>query len=167
MQGTRSRPSLNWRSLLGDIGLAALISGPIAAPFLAASAWPLLTDIANIIYTMGEHVCPQPELGVPLAAPHIMAVCMRCYGTVLGLGIMRWLYHRTRGQGTYWLEQYGLLGFVLTFILCLAYPLELAMQGFDWWGVHHGAMTLFGLIAGLGLGAYLMPLLHQPASENG
>jgi len=167
MQGIRSMQSLNWRSLLGDIGLAALITGPIAAPFLAASGWPLLTDIATIIYTMGDHVCPQPELGPTLADPHIMAVCMRCYGTVLGLATMRWLYHRSQGEGTYWLEQYGLWGFVLTFILCLAYPLELAMQGFDWWGVHPLTMTVFGLIAGLGLGAYLMPLLHQPVLENG
>ncbi|MBD0269177.1 MAG: DUF2085 domain-containing protein [Cyanobacteria bacterium Co-bin8] len=163
MQGTVSsfqRPS-SWQSLLADVVLVGLVSGPLAAPFLAASGLPGLTLIADIIYAMGQRVCPQPELGLALAEPYQMAVCMRCYGTVLGLVIMRWLYHKDHGRSAYWLEQYGLKGFVATFVLCLFYPLELALQGFSGWGMHHPLMMLFGLIAGLGLGAYLMPSLHS------
>lgn len=154
------------RSLLADGVLVGVVSGPLAAPFLAASGLFPLTLIAHIIYTMGEAVCPQPEMGLTLAAGYKMAVCMRCYGTVAGLVTMRWLYHRTQGQGRYWLEQYGLAGFVATFIICLAYPLELALQGASWWGMHHWLMTLFGFIAGLGLGAYIMPPLHDPPNST-
>lgn len=150
-----------WRSWLGDGVLIALLSGPIAAPFLRASGWPPLELIANIIYAMGMRVCPQPELGLALSPPHIMAVCMRCYGTLLGLVAMRLLYRRDRGQSAYWLEQYGLWGFGIAFALCMVYPAELALQGFDWWPVDQWRMTLFGWFSGLGLGAYLMPILHQ------
>jgi hypothetical protein len=117
--------------------------------------------IADIIYFMGQRVCPQPELGLTLSPPHIMAVCMRCYGTLLGLLVMRLAYGRDRGRSAYWLEQYGLWGFGLTFALCMVYPAELALQGFDWWPVDQTRMTLFGWISGIGLGAYLMPLLHH------
>jgi hypothetical protein len=151
-----------WRSWLGDAVLVALLSGPIAAPFLRASGWLLLGRIADIIYAMGMGVCPQPELGLALSPPHIMAVCMRCYGTLLGLVGMRVLYARDRGQSPYWLEQYGLWGFGLAFALCMVYPAELALQGFDWWPVDPVRMTLFGWVSGIGLGAYLMPMLHQP-----
>jgi uncharacterized membrane protein len=150
----------SWQSWLGDLVLLALVTGPPAAPFLAASGLPGLTQIAAIIYTMGFNVCPQPELGLPLAAPHIMAVCMRCYGTVMGLVMMRLLYRRDQGQSAYWLDQYGLMGFGITFALCMIYPAELALQGFDWWPIDNVRMTLFGWLAGIGLGAYLMPLLH-------
>lgn len=171
MQGTVSpsvKASFPWRSWFADLVLAGLVSGPIAAPFLAASHLPGLTLIADIIYAMGQRVCPQPEVGLALAgSAHLMAVCMRCYGTVMGLVFMRWLYHRTQGQGVYWLEQYGLWGFVVAFWVCLLYPLELALQGFPWWGMHHWVMALFGLGAGLGLGAYIMPPLHnRPGSTS-
>ncbi|NER83253.1 MAG: DUF2085 domain-containing protein [Leptolyngbya sp. SIO1D8] len=151
-----------WLSKLADAGLAALASGPVAAPFLAASGLPGLTQISEIIYWMGAHVCPQPEMGLPLAAPHLMAVCMRCYGTVLGLVAMRFVFSRDRGQASFWLARYGLFGFGLTFALCMAYPVELALQGFDWWPMSVVRMTLFGWLAGIALGAYVMPLLHEP-----
>ena len=157
------RKSSPWRlkSLLADLVLVGLVSGPLAAPFLRASEMFPLTTIADIIYTMGETVCPQPEMGVSLAGVNQMAVCMRCYGTVVGLALMRWLYHRDQGRSPYWLEQHGLWGFALTFIICMAYPLELALQKTTWWGVNHGVMTLFGLVAGLGLGAFMMPVFHS------
>jgi hypothetical protein len=154
----RSRSVL---SLVADVVLVGLVAGPVAAPFLQALGLYPLTLIAHIIYTMGEAVCPQPEMGLVLAAPYKMAVCMRCYGTVAGLVFMRWLYGRDHGKSAYWLEQYGLWGFATTFIICMAYPFELALQGASWWGMHHWLMTGFGLIAGLGLGAYIMPMLHQ------
>lgn len=149
-----------WSSWLADLVLAALVSGPIAAPFLAASGLPGLTQISDIIYGMGVHVCPQPELGLSLAAPHLMAVCMRCYGTVLGLVVMRVAFSRDRGEAPFWLERYGLVGFGISFVLCMAYPIELALQGFSGWPVSPFSMTFFGWIAGLGLGAYVMPLFH-------
>lgn len=155
-----------WRSLLADAVLVGLVSGPLAAPFLAASGLPILTTIADIIYAMGERVCPQPDMGLVLADPYRMAVCMRCYGTVMGLVLMRWVFHRDQGKASFWLEQYGIFGFAAAFVICLAYPLELALQGFEGWGMHHSVMTLFGLIAGIGLGAYIMPVFHSPAKDT-
>lgn len=164
-----SSPSLQtrpWSSWLADLVLLALISGPLAAPFLAASGLPILTQISDIIYWMGQHVCPQPEMGVALAGDRLMAVCMRCYGTLLGLVGMRYAFHRDRGQSPLWLERYGLVGFGMAFVLCMAYPIELALQGFDWWPMSNLRMTLFGGIAGVGLGAYIMPLFHSYPRED-
>lgn len=168
MQGSLSPSSKPrpWSSWFADLVLVALVSGPFAAPFLAASGLPILTQISDIIYWMGQQVCPQPELGVPLTAGHLMAVCMRCYGTLLGVVAMRLLYSRDRGQSPYWLERYGLVGFGLAFALCMVYPAELALQGFDWWPVSNLRMTLFGWIAGIGLGAFIMPLLHGYLRED-
>jgi hypothetical protein len=168
MQGSVSmRPfQRTWLSWFADLVLVAMVSGPFAAPFLAASGLPLLVQISDIIYFMGQQVCPQPDMGVALAGDHIAAVCMRCYGTIFGLIGMRWLYQRDRGQSAYWLDQYGLVGFGLTFALCMAYPAELALQGFDWWPMDNVRMTLFGAIAGLGLGAYIMPIFHSYPTED-
>jgi hypothetical protein len=157
-----SRAESPWRPkpLLADIVLVGLAAGPLAAPFLRASGLFPLTTIADIIYTMGEAVCPQPELGLSLGSAGNMAVCMRCYGTVAGLVLMRWLYHRDQGRSGYWLEQYGLWGFALSFVICMAYPLELALQNAPWWGMNPWVMTGFGFIAGLGLGAFIMTIFY-------
>jgi uncharacterized membrane protein len=152
--------TLSWKSIVADVVLAGLASGPVAAPFLAASGLPLLPLIADIIYGMGMHVCPQPEMGLVLMSPQMMAVCMRCYGTVLGLVAMRWLYHRNQGRAAYWLHQYGWSGVLLALGLCLVYPAELYAQVWGWWGYHNWVVFPFGLVSGLGLGAYIMPLLH-------
>lgn len=153
--------SRSWSSWLADVVLLGLVSGPLAAPFLAASGLPILTQISEIIYWMGQQVCPQPELGVPLASNHLMSVCMRCYGTVFGLVVMRVVYGRDRGKSAYWLDQYGLIGFGLAFALCMAYPAELALQGFSWWPISNLRMMFFGGIAGIAFGAYVMPLFHS------
>ncbi|MBE9079322.1 DUF2085 domain-containing protein [Romeria aff. gracilis LEGE 07310] len=158
---TASISKPNWPSLLADIVLVGMASGPLAAPFLASANLPLLPQIADIIYWMGMHVCPQPDMGIALSPPQIMAVCMRCYGTVTGLVLMRLLYRQDGGQAAYWLHQYGILGFVLTIGLCLMYPAELVAQQLGWWGYSNWIVTPFGLLAGLGLGAYIMPLLHR------
>lgn len=158
-----SRADIPWRlkPLLADIVLLGLVTGPLAAPFLRAAGVFPLTTIADIIYAMGQVVCPQPDMGLTLIGANQMAVCMRCYGTVAGLMGMRWLYSRDRGHSRYWLEQYGLWGFALTFIICMAYPLELALQKNAWWGMNPWVMTGFGFIAGLGLGAYIMTSLYK------
>ena len=150
-----------WRGVLADIFLAGLVSGPLAAPFLAASSLPILPQIADIIYFMGVHVCPQPDMGLVLAPPHIMAVCMRCYGTVMGVLTTRLLYQADGGKAAYWLNKYGVWGFLLTIILCLFYPAELAAQWQGWWPYNNVVVTVFGLVSGLGLGAYIMPLIHR------
>ena len=156
----------SWSSWFADLVLAALVSGPIMAPVLAASGLPVLTQISDIIYTMGQWVCPQPDLGVSLAAGHIMAVCMRCYGTVLGLLMMRIVYAKDQGRSRYWLGHYGLVGFGIAFALCMAYPIELALQGLEGWPVSNLRMIFFGWIAGIGLGAYIMPLFHGRWRED-
>jgi uncharacterized membrane protein len=157
------------RSIWADVVLVALVGGPLAAPFLASTSLPLLSPllhlIAGIIYTMGNHVCPQPEMGLMLSAPHLMAVCMRCYGTLMGLVAMRWLVGRTQGKGAYWLNQYGIAGVLIAIAFCLAYPAELWAQYWGWWDYNNGVVTLFGLVSGLGLGAYIMPLLHRKTSS--
>lgn len=149
------------KSIVADVILVALVSGPLAAPFLASTSLPLLPLIANIIYFMGDRVCPQPDMGLALSPPHIMAVCMRCYGTLMGLVFMRWLISRSSGREAYWLHQYGIAGFGLAVLLCLAYPAELWAQHLGWWDYSNGVVTLFGWIAGLGLGAYIMPLIWR------
>lgn len=159
---TEQRPR---KSLVADIILAALVGGPLAAPFLASTSLPLLPLIANIIYFMGDRVCPQPDLGLMLAPPHLMAVCMRCYGTLMGLVFMRWLIGRNEGREAYWLHQYGITGFLVTILFCLVYPAELWAQNLGWWGYNNFVVTMFGLVAGLGLGAYLMPLLHKNSRQ--
>ncbi|MGB8699150.1 MAG: DUF2085 domain-containing protein, partial [Thermosynechococcaceae cyanobacterium] len=118
--------------------------------------------IAQIIYFMGNRVCPQPDMGLMLWPPHLMAVCMRCYGTLMGLVVMRWLVSRASGREGYWLPQYGGWGLVVAIGFCLIYPAELWAQNWGWWGYDNGIVTAFGLVAGLGLGAYIMPLLHEP-----
>jgi Predicted membrane protein (DUF2085) len=154
------------KSVVADIVLVALVGGPLAAPFLASTSLPLLPLIANIIYFMGNHVCPQPEMGLVLSPPYIMAVCMRCYGTLMGLVLMRWLMSRNSGREVYWLNQYGIAGFCLTVLFCLAYPAELWAQYWGWWSYSNPIVTVFGLISGLGLGAYIMPLFHTKAATR-
>lgn len=149
-----------FRSFLADFILVGLLSGPVAAPFLASTSLPILPIIADIIYAMGRLVCPQPDMGLMLMDPNIMAVCMRCYGTLMGVVVMRYLVKQSGGKERYWLHQYGGVGFVACIALCLVYPAELYAQIWDWWEYNNVIVTLFGLISGLGLGAYIMPLLH-------
>ncbi|MEH1902175.1 MAG: DUF2085 domain-containing protein [Nostoc sp.] len=151
---------INWVSLIADFLLVGMVFGPPVAPFLAASGVSLLPGIADMIYFMGNHVCPQPAMGLDLAPPFIMAVCMRCYGTVTGLLITRLLYGLTGGKGFYWLSQYGWNGAAIASLLMMAYPLELAAQVFGLWSFNNYLVTPFGLITGLAWGLFTMPILH-------
>ena len=153
-----------FRSYLADFILVGLLSGPVAAPFLASTQLPVLPIIADIIYAMGRLVCPQPDMGLMLMEPNIMAVCMRCYGTLMGVVVMRVLVKNSGGRERYWLHQYGLLGLIACIALCLVYPAELYAQVWGWWDYDNAVVTLFGLVSGLGLGAYIMPLLHPKHS---
>jgi hypothetical protein len=155
-----SAKNLNWVSLIADIMLAGMVIGPVTAPFLAASGVSLLGIIANIIYFMGDCVCPQPTLGLDLAPPYIMAVCMRCYGTVTGLLFTRLLYGVTGDKGFYWLNNYGWNGAALASVFMMAYPLELAAEIFGFWSFNNYIVTPFGLITGLAWGLFTMPILH-------
>ncbi len=152
---------IRWVSVIADILLAGMVVGPLAAPFLGASGLLMLPLIADIIYFMGKHVCPQPDMGVALASPLIVAVCMRCYGTVIGLLMTRLLYGGTCGKGFYWLTQYGWGGAAFSSVLMMAYPLELAGQVLGWWSFNNYVVTPFGLITGLGWGLFTMPILHR------
>jgi uncharacterized membrane protein len=151
---------VNWVSLFADFLLAGMVFGPPIAPFLAASGVFLLPGIADMIYFMGDHVCPQPTLGLELSPPFIMAVCMRCYGTVTGLLITRILYELTGRKGIFWLGQYGWDGVAFASVLMMAYPLELAAQVFGLWDFNNYIVTPFGLITGLAWGLFTMPILH-------
>jgi uncharacterized membrane protein len=167
MQGVISqtitkKPSgkLRWVSIIADFLLTGMVFGPLIAPFLAASGFLVLPMIADIIYFMGDHVCPQPDMGVMLAPPFIMAVCMRCYGTVTGLLITRILYAVTKGKGFYWLNQYSWNGVAIAAVLMMAYPFELAVQVLGWWDFNNYLVTPFGLITGLAWGLFTMPIFH-------
>lgn len=157
----RQTRNISWRSLIADIVLAGLVLGPLAAPFLIASGIIPLPGIAGIIYTMGMYVCPQPAYGLMLAPPHIMAVCMRCYGVVFGLLATRLFYARDGGNGPLWLTQYRYRGATLMGLLIMAYPAEFAGQVAGLWGFNNYVVTLFGLITGLALGLFFMPVLHD------
>lgn len=148
------------RGLIADIVLAGMVLGPLAAPFLAAAGVFPFTAISGIIYTMGMYVCPQPAFGVPLAGTAMMAVCMRCYGTVLGLLAMRLLYAFSKGNEPWWLAQYGRRGATLMGLLILAYPFELALQILGVWRFSNPLVTLFGLITGVALGLFFVPVVY-------
>ncbi len=152
---------VNWVSLIADFLLVGMVFGPpIASSFWLRLECLCLPGIADIIYFMGNHVCPQPTMGLDLAPPYIMAVCMRCYGTVTGLLITRLLYGVTGGKGFYWLSQYGWSGMAIASVLMMAYPLELAAQIFGLWSFNNYLVTPFGLITGLAWGLFTMPIFH-------
>lgn len=158
---TRLARPLSWRGLLADAVLAALLFGPLAAPFLRA--WGLLAPraVAGIIYTMGSFVCPQPALAVPLYDANLMAVCMRCYGTVLGLLITRLAYGADGGAGRAWLPRYGTRGLPIFAALIFAYAAEFAGQVAGLWPFDNTIVTLAGLLTGVGLGLMFHPVLQQ------
>jgi uncharacterized membrane protein len=162
-----TRP-LHWRGLIADVVLAGLLFGPLAAPFL--QAWGLLVPrtVSGMIYTMGMFVCPQPAYGLPVYDGQIMAVCMRCYGTVLGLLLTRLVYATNAEGGRIWLPRYGLRGLPIFAGLIFAYAAEFAGQVFGWWGFNNLVVTVAGLITGIGLGMMFHPMLqgHSAASSG-
>lgn len=152
MQGTAA--AKRWRTLLFDgLGLL-LVATPILVPLLASGPAPLGEAMA----ALGQRFCPPSESGLTLAGQNL-AGCPRLYGAMAGLLMMRWLFHRSP-EASYWLEQYGLWGFSASFILCLAYPLGLALQGLPGWD-SIAVQVLSGIVAGSGLGAYLMPTIYN------
>ena len=153
--------SLNWRRLSADFILIALLSGPIAAPFLAQLGVFPFNIIANIIYFMGGAVCPQPEMGLMVSPPHLMAVCMRCYGLLLALLTTRLLYMSDRGKAWYWLSQYRFTGATIATILTCAYLGEMLAQGFQLWEYNNWIVSGFGYVAGLGIGLFIVPVLYR------
>ena len=140
------------RGVIADVVLAALLLGPLAAPLL--HAWGLLIPRAasGIVYTMGTFVCPQPARGLLIVDGQIMAVCMRCYGTVLGLLATRLLFAADQGVGRLWLPRYGWRALPLFAALIFAYAAEFAGQVAGWWAFDNTIVTVAGLITGVGLG---------------
>jgi uncharacterized membrane protein len=157
----RSIRPLARRGLVADLILAALLLGPLAAPFLAA--WGLLVPraVSGIVYTMGTFVCPQPARGLPLYDGQIMAVCMRCYATVLGLLLTWLLYAADGGISRVWLPRYGMRALLLFAVFIFAYATEFAGQVAGLWPFDNLAVTAAGLITGVGLGLMFHPLLQN------
>lgn len=155
------KQSISWRSLISDVVLAALLGGPVAAPFLVTLDIFPLEIISNIIYFMGGHVCPQPEMGLMISSPNLMAVCMRCYGLLLALLATRLLYLNNQGKAFYWLNQYRIKGAAIASILTCAYATELIAQVLNFWEYNNIIVTIFGYITGLGIGLFMMPILHN------
>lgn len=157
---------LNWRGLSADFILIALLSGPIAAPFLAKSGIFPLNIIANIIYFMGGVVCPQPDMSLMVVSPHLMAVCMRCYGLLLALLTTRLLYRRNQGNAWYWLSQYRFQGAAIASVLICAYLAEMLAQVFQIWEYNNWIVTAFGYVTGLGIGLFLAPVIYRQTRAN-
>jgi uncharacterized membrane protein len=151
----------NWRGLLADFVLTALLSGPIIAPFLEKAGFFPVNVIAKIIYFMGGVVCPQPEMSLMVTPPHLMAVCMRCYGLLLALLTTRLAYIKDRGRSWYWLSQYRFTGAAIASIMICAYLGEMLAQIFHVWDYNNWIVTVFGYITGLGIGLFFVPVLHR------
>ena len=156
-----NKKTANWRGLSADIILIALLSGPIAAPFFAKLGIFPFNIIAHIIYFMGGVVCPQPEMSLMVTSPHLMAVCMRCYGLLLALLTTRLLYLKNRGNAWYWLSQYRFQGAAFASVLICAYLGEMLAQIFHLWEFNNLIVTVFGYITGLGIGLFLAPVLYR------
>jgi len=149
------------RGIFVDILLVALVSGPLAAPFLATLNVFPFNLIANIIYFMGGYVCPQADMGLALMPSHLMAVCMRCYGVLLALVTTRLLYAYDRGNSFYWLQQYRFGGAAIASLLTFAYPVEMIAQLLGWWSYNNYIVTPFGYLTGLGIGLFLTPVVYR------
>ena len=158
----KNKPN-NWGGILADVVLIALLGGPIAAPFLAKLGFFPVNIIGNIIYFMGGIACPQPEMSLMVTPPHLMAVCMRCYGLLLALLTTRFLYWQNRGRAWYWLSQYRFQGAAIASVLICAYLGEMLLQVFQIWEYNNIIVTIFGYVTGLGIGLFLAPVIYRPA----
>jgi uncharacterized membrane protein len=168
MIATTVRPAraIPWRGVIADAVLAALLLGPLAAPLLWV--WGLLIPhtVSGIIYTMGTFICPQPARGLPIYGGQIMAVCMRCYGTVLGLLATRLLFAADRAAARLWLPRYGRRVLPLFAALIFAYAAEFAGEVAGLWAFDNTMVTAAGLISGVGLGLMFHPMLQRGRYEN-
>lgn len=157
----RNRQPVQWRRTIADILLGGLVVGPVVAPFLIELGVFPLPLIANIIYFMGDRVCPQPEMSLMLNPPHLMTVCMRCYGVLLALVTTRLLFIRDRGTGAYWLNQYRFQGATIATVLTCAYLFEMLAELWGWWSYNNFVVTFFGYLTGLGMGLFITPVLYR------
>ncbi len=148
------------RGLLADVVLAALLLGPLAAPFLYSTELFTPRAVSGIIYAMGTFVCPQPALGVALYDGALMAVCMRCYGVVAGMLLTRLLYAADDGAGRLWLPRYGPCALPIFGALIFAYAAEFSGQVAGLWRFDNIIVTIAGLITGIGLGLMFHPAIR-------
>jgi hypothetical protein len=160
-----ARP-LRWRTLIADAVLAALLLGPLAAPFLQAWGQLAPRTVSGVVYAMGSLVCPQPARGLALYEANIMAVCMRCYAAVLGLLLTRMLYAADAGASRFWLPRYGLRVLPIFAALIFAYVAEFAGQIAGLWVFDNLWVTVAGLITGVGLGLMFHPILQRQPTES-
>jgi uncharacterized membrane protein len=163
---TRVARPIHWHGMIADIVLAGLLLGPLGAPFLQAWGLVVPRTVSGMIYTLGMFVCPQPAQGIALYEGQIMAVCMRCYSTVLGLLLTRLLYAADAGAARCWLPRYRLRALPIFAALIFAYAAEFAGQIAGWWGFNNLLVTAAGLITGAGLGLMFHPMLQGRAAAT-
>jgi hypothetical protein len=149
---------IQYRGLLADAVLIALALGPLAAPLLQAWGVPIPRMVSGTIYTIGAFVCPQPAHAVALYDRELMAVCMRCYGTVLGLALTRLWHAADGGTGRCWLPRYGVRALPIFAALIFAYAAEFAGQVAGLWRFDNVVVAIAGLVTGGGLGLMFHPL---------
>jgi hypothetical protein len=157
-RATRIVWPIQYRGLFADMVLIALALGPLAAPLLQAWGALIPRMVSGTIYTIGTFVCPQPAHAVALYDSQPMAVCMRCYGTVLGLALTRLWYTADGGTGQCWLPRYGVRALPIFAALIFAYAAEFAGQVAGLWRFDNVVVAIAGLVTGAGLGLMFHPL---------
>ena len=71
------------------------------------------------------------------------------------------IYSFNRGKGFYWLHQYRFTGAAIATFLTSAYLAEMIAQTLNLWEYNNIIVTIFGYVAGLGIGLFVTPVLYR------
>ncbi len=153
---------LHWH--IADFVLGLMLVGPLIMPFFLHSGWPPMIFFGNVIYQIGQFICPQ----LPYSASYggmAFAVCYRCSAALVGLVIARGL-HRPGGA----LRDLSARHRVGMLALCLIW-LTIDVQGTarGWWPGIVPLMLVHGLIYGISVGGVVyavLMLLDRPAERE-
>lgn len=141
---------LRWRLLL----LFFPLVGPLLAPLFAwIGRWPF-GAIAQVIYVLGETLCPLPERAERIAG-YSTAVCPLCYGALLGLALIVLSFPfrprvRQQWERIPWRLQ-------LTLLLCALVPWlgDYVANKAGWFVTPAWMMYLLGFFGGIAVGLLL------------
>lgn len=134
--------------------LFLMLIGPLIAPYFAQIANPLFQAVSQIIFAIGDFICPQPEQTFVYGGMPFM-VCYRCGAGLLGLISARWL-HRPGGAMRHW-SALARVAFLGANLLWLSIDLHYTHQGI--WAANIPLMTFHGLIYGMSVGGICFGVL--------
>ena len=143
---------IHWR--IAEFVLFLMLIGPIIAPYFAQIANPLFQAVSQIIFAIGDFICPQPEQTFMYGGMPFM-VCFRCGAGLFGLIIARWL-HRPDGAMRHWSILARLI-FLGANLLWLSIDVHLTHQGI--WAANIPLMITHGVIYGMSVGGICFGLL--------